>query len=267
MSPVTLPLVIVLAGSPGAGAPSSPAPATALLPAQTSVPSSNSLTQVADTSFRHDMHEDFSCLDCHTMEVGHGTLLVVDVSDCRSCHHVRERDRGCEACHQAGELDDVVYPRDYTFDLTVLGGPVERRVDFAHALHVSRECAECHVGPGPALGSAVVDCGGCHEEHHRPTASGCMQCHRDPGAPAHTLEVHQTCSGSGCHVDPPFEVPPPTRTGCLWCHEDMRDHEAGEPCTDCHLAADESGEPSRSVLAPAPRLHGDFGARYLHLRP
>lgn len=233
------------------------------LTAQAVDESSSPLAQVADTSFRHDLHTDFGCLDCHAMQADHGALLVADVSDCRSCHHVRERDRGCAACHQEGELDDVVYPRDVTFDLSVRDEPQERDVAFSHEPHEETECVQCHVGDDPVLSPVDLDCGSCHEEHHVATLSGCMECHVDPGADVHTLDVHETCSGSGCHLDPPFEVSPPTRTGCLWCHEDMTDHEPDGQCVDCHLPV---GGTNRWESATGPGPLAEIShRRYLHV--
>lgn len=226
--------------------------------------SASPLAQVADTSFRHDLHTDFGCLDCHAMQADHGALLVADVSDCRSCHHVRERDRGCAACHQAGELADVVYPRAFTLAISVLDEPVEREVGFAHEPHEERECVECHVGDDPVLSPAELDCGSCHEEHHLATASECMACHREAPEDAHPLNVHETCSGSGCHVDPPFEVPVPTRTGCLWCHEDMTDHEPDGECVDCHLSVGSLHASGSTLTSPA-RLPDVFAGTYLHV--
>lgn len=225
---------------------------------------SRSLAQVADTSFRHELHQEFTCLDCHRMRPDHGELLVADVSDCRSCHHVRVRDRGCDACHQAAELARTTVSRDFTFVLSVLEEPAERRVDFSHGVHASRECAECHGGPGPTLAPRVLDCGSCHAEHHRSTASGCMQCHRQPDEAAHTFDVHETCSGSGCHTDPPFAESPSTRTGCLWCHGEMIDHEPGQNCVDCHVLVGVE-RPAAAAVPASDGLHEEFGVRYLHV--
>jgi hypothetical protein len=194
------------------------------------------VTQVADSSFRHDRHEDFTCLDCHSMGAGHGALRVRDVTDCRGCHHVTERaNRPCSHCHEPEELGAIVYQRERVLPLSVADAPVRRRIDFSHAIHEEVECTACHAD-GPSLAVPDLDCGTCHEEHHVDTRSECMTCHRPAPPGAHPLEVHETCSGSGCHVDPPFEVPPRTRVACLWCHEDKADHHPEEAsCVACHF--------------------------------
>lgn len=204
--------------------------------------------QVVDTAFRHDRHTSFACQDCHAMQEGHGALLIEDVADCRSCHHVRQRvDRECAACHRAEELGNVVYPQERVVALSVRDGPEERDLRFSHAPHEGRECVECHVG-GPTLTVADLDCQACHEEHHVDTNPGCMSCHRDPPEDAHPLRVHETCTGSGCHTDGPIEVPPRTRVGCLWCHQDRVDHEPQGRCVDCHIVSGQG--PSYLWLRP-----------------
>lgn len=220
--------------------------------------------QVPDASFRHDLHTELGCLDCHAMQADHGALLVADVFDCRSCHHVRERDRGCAACHRTGELSDDVHSRTLTFDLSVLDEPVDRLLEFSHESHEERECAECHVGGDATLTPSDLDCASCHQEHHVATSSGCMECHRDPGGEVHTLEVHETCSGSGCHVAPPFDASPPTRTGCLWCHEAMTDHRPERRCVDCHFPVG-GGQPAQAMSADPGRLPVLLRSGYLHL--
>jgi hypothetical protein len=204
------------------------------------------VTQVADSSFQHDRHEDFECLDCHAMGSGHGALRVRDVTDCRRCHHVPEQvNRVCADCHEPTELGPLVYQRERSMRLSVVEGVVTRRIDFSHQVHQERECVECHVG-GPSLAAPDLDCQACHEEHHVETSSGCVACHRPPEADAHTLEVHLTCSGAGCHVDPPFEASPLTRVACLWCHGDKETHEPQEDtCIECHFLGGPASPASR----------------------
>lgn len=209
------------------------------------------VAQVPDTAFRHDIHTELSCLECHRMGSDHGALVVRDVSDCRGCHHAPERvERECGACHDPADLRNVVYPRQRALSLSVYQQPSRRVVQFDHVDHSARACAECHVA-GPSFAAPDLECGSCHEEHHEPTASECMSCHVQASSDAHTLEeVHTTCSGSGCHADPPFRAPVRTRTGCLWCHQDMVDHEPGGRCVDCHFVSPSPGpsSPTRPEL-------------------
>lgn len=237
--------------------------------------------QVADSTFRHDRHADFACRDCHAMEPDHGALLIRSVSDCRSCHHVRERmDRACTACHEAADLRNVVYPMERVLTLSVRDGPDDREFRFSHAAHEERACAECHA-EGPSLAVPNLDCQRCHGEHHVATNPGCMNCHREPRQGAHTLEVHRTCTASGCHTDGSIAAPPRTRVGCLWCHEDMTDHEPQGLCVDCHsmpgrsvfsslrggpIAIGSSRSGTRGRIEEIQRLLGAFSVPYLSPR-
>lgn len=191
--------------------------------------------QVVDRTFRHDRHAQFQCLECHTMDARHGGMTVQDTSDCRACHHSGERlEQGCETCHDPQELHDVVFPVERPFALTVRDEVLVREVRFAHSDHADRRCVECHV-EGPSFAIPNLDCTSCHEAHHEPTLDGCMSCHRAAPEGAHTLEVHASCSGSGCHTEPPVPEVPRTRVGCLWCHEDRVNHRTGVNCVDCHI--------------------------------
>jgi hypothetical protein len=195
--------------------------------------SQDSASQV-EAAFRHDRHAAFSCLDCHVMQPDHGALTVQETVDCRGCHHAPERTGlDCAYCHRVSELRDVGGPQSRTLALSVDAEPAQRELDFSHADHEARDCADCHRG-GPTLEPESLDCGSCHEEHHDVTNDGCWRCHRAPPESVHSAGVHTSCAGSGCHVDPPIASPPRTRVGCLWCHEPQRDHEPEGVCEDCH---------------------------------
>jgi hypothetical protein len=222
--------------------------------AETVVPVRSPLAQVTDSTFRHDRHTGFACLDCHAMQPSHGVRLIQNVSDCRGCHHVRERvDRECAACHAAAELRNVVYPVARALTFSVRDDTFDRELRFSHAAHEERECVECHTG-GTSLAVPDLDCQSCHEEHHVTTNPGCMSCHRQPPEDAHTLEVHRTCAGSGCHTDAPIE-PPRTRVGCLWCHEDRVDHEPQGECVECHFVPRPPLPSEQSIRRPGEAPH------------
>jgi len=193
------------------------------------------VAQVRDTTFRHGKHDGVECLECHSMESSHGAQRIQDVSDCRACHHTEDRlDRACAECHVSAEMEDVVHAVQRTFNLSVRDRPFVRELHFRHLEHEERACRECHA-EGPSFAVPDLDCQACHEEHHAENTSGCMSCHREPTNDAHTLEVHQTCSGSGCHVGGPIQDVPQSRVGCLWCHEEQTDHESEGECVDCHV--------------------------------
>ena len=186
------------------------------------------------------------------MGADHGAVSLRDASDCRSCHHSPERiARDCRTCHDPSDLRNVVYRLQRALSLSVHREPSERVVRFDHAYHGERACSECHV-EGPSFAVRELECARCHEEHHEPDVSRCMSCHVEPSPDAHTLEeVHTTCSGAGCHVDPPFRAPVSTRTGCLWCHQDMADHEPQGECVHCHFVATSHG-PTSSLRPERP---------------
>lgn len=193
------------------------------------------IPSVPDTTFRHATHESVGCLECHRMAPTHGLSRVRNISDCRSCHHSPARaDAGCVTCHVVPELNDVEYEVVRDFALSVRTEIEERAVPFRHADHTARDCADCHE-EGPSLSVPELDCRSCHEEHHAETASGCEGCHQEPAESAHPVAVHMTCSGSGCHQDPPLQTPRVGRTGCLWCHEEQGEHEPEDACVDCHV--------------------------------
>ena len=223
-----------------------PSSTTAAVPAGQVVP-------VRDTTFRHDRHQGLQCLECHKMQSEHGAQIVQDMSDCRGCHHTGERlDDECAACHRATDMKFVVHPIRRTFTLTVNDLASSRELPFRHIDHEERDCSECHVS-GPSLAVPELDCQGCHEEHHAETASGCLSCHRQPAEDAHTLAVHLTCSGSGCHQESPFDGPPRNRPGCIWCHEDKVDHEPDEVCSACHLLSGPTAAGAAPTFLPLSR--------------
>ena len=230
--------VVLLLGLPPLGWPPS---VGAALPSAQAAP-------VTDTTFRHAKHQEMECRECHEMQPTHGAFLIQDVSDCRSCHHTKERvDYDCAECHAVADMREVVYRVQRTFTLTVGDDPSDRELSFKHADHEERECAECHE-EGPSYSVPELDCQSCHEEHHAITTSRCTSCHQEPPEGAHPLAVHQTCSGSGCHQESPIESSPRSRVGCLWCHEDMADHEKPEEeCTECHSLSD-AGALSRRTM-------------------
>ena len=110
-------------------------------------------------------------MECHGMQSQHGTSLVEDVSDCRSCHHTEERvDDDCAECHLVDDMKEEIHIVQRTFVLTVTDDPSDRDLPFTHVAHEERECAECHA-EGPSLAVPDLDCQSCHEEHHEATVS------------------------------------------------------------------------------------------------
>lgn len=204
--------------------------------------------QDVDRGFEHAAHDEYTCADCHTMEVEHGSLLVRGTADCRGCHHTGERlDRGCVACHDVDGVADIAVPLTRVFEFSVRpDARPARDLVFDHRVHADRACVECHVDD-TSQSAAALDCAGCHEEHHAAPPESCWSCHVRPPEGAHTVEVHRTCSGAGCHTDSPISSPTQTRAGCMLCHEDQANHEPGGECVDCHLL----GSSARSTIPAA----------------
>ncbi|MDP2498623.1 MAG: hypothetical protein Q8W44_11645 [Candidatus Palauibacterales bacterium] len=204
-------------------------------------------TFVADgdtVPFRHAEHTEVACTDCHSTEEGHGTLTVTSIRGCRSCHHSGSTAEPCTDCHERSELRAAgSYP--VTSDLVMSVDTVRGRdLPFDHASHEDLECAECH-SDGTELSAGSVRCAECHEEHHGAEVR-CVSCHREAPEETHTLAVHATCSGSGCHEAATLPVTTRTmarspRNVCLTCHQDQVDHRPGERCARCHLLPEGEG--------------------------
>lgn len=190
--------------------------------------------------FRHAEHTDVGCLECHSTEEAHGTVTVTSIRGCRSCHHSGSNAEPCTRCHGRAEPGRV---RAYTVsrDLSMSVGSVRgRELSFEHSEHDTVACASCHGGAdGTDLSAASVQCAECHDEHHGVDVR-CASCHREAAEGTHTLAVHATCSGSGCHDSAALPVTAGSmarspRNVCLSCHRDQVDHRPGERCARCHL--------------------------------
>jgi hypothetical protein len=181
--------------------------------------------------FRHREHEALSCLECHGRADEHGVVTVQTARDCAACHHDPQRGYACQDCHAGAE---IALPRsvDSPMDLTVWDEPRTRAFAFEHQLHEGLECQECHTGP--VLLAVEQQCADCHDDHHRPQAE-CARCHLEAEPGVHGLEVHLTCTSSGCHAGTAGERPALSRTLCLACHQDQVDHEPGLECQQCHM--------------------------------
>ncbi len=196
----------------------------------------------------HRQHQTISCAECHCTAEEHGVVTVRTPEQCAACHHDPQRGYECQDCHAEVErhvLRDVAA----TMDLTVWDEPRTRELPFEHELHEEFQCQECHTGP--VMLAVEQECAACHDDHHRPQAD-CVRCHVPTEPDVHGLEVHLTCTSSGCHAGTAGERPTLTRTVCLTCHQDQRDHEPGLQCQSCHMVPDEP--PVRGVPRGAPEM-------------
>jgi hypothetical protein len=181
--------------------------------------------------FRHDRHEDLSCLQCHGTGLGHRSVTIRSTAECGACHHDPRREFLCQNCHSRADLPPSRSVTS-TLSLAVWDGPRERELPFSHERHLRVECGTCHGMPLDR--SEIPSCASCHAEHHRPEAE-CVTCHRVADTAAHGAEAHLGCAGSGCHAPGADPLPMRSRTLCLTCHLDMREHEANRSCSGCHM--------------------------------
>jgi len=188
--------------------------------------------------FRHSRHRDVACTQCHQTRETHGGLTVRTTRDCRSCHHEKPEAEPCTRCHEPSQEAGRVFVETRTLVLSV-GKPRARDLPFNHADHEDPECSQCH-GEGLDMKAAAVDCGSCHDDHHREDAA-CVSCHEVAPESAHPLEVHEGCGGSGCHDPAPFQGAPWTREICVSCHRGQANHKPAQGCVSCHPVSDYVG--------------------------
>jgi hypothetical protein len=199
-------------------------------------------TSPADT-FSHRQHRDLTCLTCHTVQSGQGSLRFIPPRGCQICHHQAPARSRCAECHEEGELAE---PHPSTVRVAVQDEPPrDREVPFAHETHREIACQECHTQPvslEPA--TPVSTCTNCHEDHHTAERS-CAACHRsaDP-AEAHGIDAgHEACAQ--CHDPATVARLTPVRTFCLTCHDPEADHYPRRQCTECHFQTSPEAYQSR----------------------
>lgn len=188
--------------------------------------------------FYHADHRDVECQSCHRL--GQPAALAAEAGWCRECHHSAERtepvEAACLGCHDPGEFGAGDFRLARSLQFSVRDAEIERDLPFRHSTHEELECTKCHQGR-PDLSAEGVSCAECHQDHHRIDAR-CAECHVPASEADHPLEVHVTCSGSGCHASIPFESVPRTRAACLGCHQDLADHRPERDCVACHVLPD-----------------------------
>jgi hypothetical protein len=200
--------------------------------------------------FRHERHEDLSCLQCHGTGLGHRSVRIRSPAECGACHHDPRREFLCQNCHGRADLPPTRSVTS-TLSMAVWNEPRARELPFSHERHLRVECGTCHGMPLDR--SEIPSCASCHAEHHRPEAE-CVTCHRIANPAAHGVEAHLGCAGSGCHA-PGAPVPMRSRTLCLTCHLDMREHEMDRSCGGCHMIPHTElspAHPTASLQAAAP---------------
>ncbi len=163
--------------------------------------------------------------------------------DCTSCHSSFD-DHGetrltspsdCVGCHHAR-----IGSRNCAECHAGPGGAPEAPVvtaigDFPHAPHreAGLSCTTCHAAPN--MSGESVDCAACHDLHHQPEAH-CLSCHRGGVKDKHALAFgHLQCSQ--CHGDKAKGITQWSRQVCTVCHADRVDHNPPAACDLCHEIA------------------------------
>ena len=185
--------------------------------------------------FLHSQHEVVTCSTCHGTGEAHRVTRIQTARDCAACHHdgATLRQYECANCHGPTDMPGPLRV-EATLDISAWIAPRARELPFDHVRHTDRVCQDCHTGP--VLLTVETECAACHDDHHRPEAE-CSSCHVPAAQDAHDVQVHLTCTTSGCHSETrvPDHRPELSRPLCLMCHEEQRDHEPDGDCAACHM--------------------------------
>ncbi|MFZ5624728.1 MAG: hypothetical protein ACOY71_09915 [Gemmatimonadota bacterium] len=189
-------------------------------------------------SFSHSQHKSLTCLTCHTVTSGKGSLVFERPRGCQICHHQNRARSDCAQCHRA---EDYGATRQVRMSVQMpKREPRQRAVPFDHGKHARAnvKCVDCHTTPvtmEPA--GEPAECRTCHDQHHSAERS-CATCHAGTAEAegAHERTAHVACDA--CHTPARIRQLTPNRQFCLTCHASQDvDHYAPESCTVCHLQA------------------------------
>ncbi len=186
-------------------------------------------------SFPHARHRRLACITCHASGTQHGRLTFERPRGCQICHHQRPQQSDCATCHSPGER---LQPLPVTIGIAIRDSAARSRpVKFAHPVHASLRCVQCHTEPvSLAPAPAARGCRDCHADHH---AAGrtCATCHTgEQLRSAHGKNVsasHRACDA--CHTASTVALLTPDRSFCLTCHQPQQNHYAQGQCTTCHF--------------------------------
>lgn len=186
-------------------------------------------------SFPHARHQRLACITCHATGNQHGRLTFERPRGCQICHHQRPQQTDCATCHTPGEREQ---PLPLTISIAVRDSSARSRaVQFAHPVHASLRCVQCHTEPVTLAPAAVARaCRDCHADHHT-AGRTCATCHTGAQLrPAHAKSIsasHQKCDA--CHTASTVALLTPDRSFCLTCHQRQLDHYVRGQCTTCHF--------------------------------
>ena len=184
----------------------------------------------AADSFSHDEHEQYTCINCHETNEGHGDLRFEIPRGCQLCHHGGENQFAeCSSCHeQQNEVETTMLG-------SIADNAIERSVSFDHVRHADVACADCHADPvSRGSPATTTSCQDCHESHHQEELT-CSGCHiADAATEDHSGVGHYTCSE--CHAEATVALTQPNRALCATCHEPQaQNHYEPRSCSECHM--------------------------------
>lgn len=189
-------------------------------------------------------HTDARCLSCHSDH-----RFEAPASECASCHRLDDVHGGtngsaCADCHDSTSWKTTFDHRAETgFALVGAHGALvcsSCHLPGADRSDVGSECADCHRGDDPHLGSRGTACGDCHTETEWTVSFD------------HAAETGFALSGAHRPL------------ACESCHESSLEAPLDSACVACHFTDD----PHEGNLAECDSCHGDQswadGVRFSH---
>lgn len=156
------------------------------------------------------------CVICHTMPESapskHWARAIPEGAEWESWHpwdlKYQHAEMNCSTCHDGG-------------------------------LPPAKDCATCHEQKGVSqyyedVGMGDFECSECHLDLQKvQPVMGCLECHDGELTELHMdVEEHLEDGCLVCHQPHKWIIE--SRETCYQCHDDMKDHNAGDLCTDCH---------------------------------
>jgi hypothetical protein len=200
------------------------------------------------TTFPHEKHGGFDCIDCHTgipNAKALGQAKLPGVVKCQECH----------------ELDKMT-PADRAAHTPPTRAPREYQMSFNHNDHLNRiktkeinqACATCHKElPQPGVARDVTPpmqaCTACHHHEEEVAAAKCQPCHvslrRYPLKP---IEALAAFSHQGNFIKEHKNIARNGAETCAQCHDQTY-------CANCHAT---STVPFKNEIRFPERVEADF---------
>ena len=166
------------------------------------------------------------CFRCHDGRhaTADGKVLT---KECTACHTMPQRG----PIESLGALPPITDESWHPFPLKGKHSAILCNRCHSPGIRPSQDCAGCHKHPKDAP-MASLDCTSCHSAPGEKLPIGdCRSCHPKPSG-LHTAGGHPGASCTDCHKQHIWKVS--GRDACLACHEDRKEHNAPNPCSECH---------------------------------